>query len=278
MAARLLHELRLFAVALQFLTRWPVRLPVNAAAAWDERWLTDCVRHFPAVGAVLGAALGGVLWTASLLWPPAMAAVLAVALGTWWTGAFHEDGLADTFDALGGSTSRERALVIMKDSRIGSYGAMALVLVTGARIAGLAAIVAVPQASPAQALVIAIAACVWTHALGRWVSVAVMAGMPYAGDEDHAKAKPLARGVPVRQTLAAGLWLLPLLLAMAATVAGAVVLLAATLLAAGLVTIGVRRWLRQRLGGYTGDTLGAAEQLAEAAILLAWVAATGVWR
>ena len=277
MTARLLHELRLLAVAIQFLTRWPVRLPASAAATWDERWLTDCVRHFPAVGALLGVGVGLVLWAASLLWPPALAAVLAVALGTWWTGAFHEDGLADTFDALGGSTSRERALVIMKDSRIGSYGAMALVLVTGARVAALAAVVALPQASPWQAMVIAAAACAWTHALARWVSVAVMAGLPYAGDEDHAKAKPLARGVPARQAAAAGLWLLPVLFAIFATVKGSAAVLAATLLAAGLVALGMRRWLQQRLGGYTGDTLGAAEQLAEAAILLAWVAAIGAW-
>ena len=100
MAARLLHELRLLAVAIQFLTRWTVRLPTSPTGAWDDRWLTDCVRHFPAVGTLLGAAVGLVLWMASLLWPPTIAAVLAVALGTWWTGAFHEDGLADTFDAL----------------------------------------------------------------------------------------------------------------------------------------------------------------------------------
>lgn len=278
MAARLLHELRLLAVATQFLTRWPVRLPAGATATWDERWLTDCVRHFPAVGALLGAAVGLVLWAASLLWPPAIAAVLAVALGTWWTGAFHEDGLADTFDALGGNVRRERALVIMKDSRIGSYGAMALVLVTGARIAALAAVVAVPQASPSQGLVHAVAACVWTHALARWVSVAVMAGMPYAGDEEHAKAKPLARGVPYGQTLAAGLWLMPLLVMSGTTVDGGLPVLAITLLAAGLVALGLRRWLRRRLGGYTGDTLGAAEQLAETVILLAWVAVMGVSR
>jgi adenosylcobinamide-GDP ribazoletransferase len=278
MPGRLLDELRLIAVALQFLTRWPVRLPASTTAAWDDRWLSDCVRHFPAVGALLGAAVGLVLWSASLLWPPAIAAVLAVALGTWWTGAFHEDGLADTFDALGGSASRERALVIMKDSRIGSYGAMAVVLVTGARVAALAAVVAVPQASPSQALVHAVAACVWTHALARWVSVAVMAGMPYAGDEAHAKSKPLARGVPYGQALAAGLWLLPLLVMIGTTVDGGIAVLATTLLAAGLVVLGMRRWLRRRLGGYTGDTLGAAEQLAEAVILLVWVAVTGVSR
>jgi adenosylcobinamide-GDP ribazoletransferase len=278
MAARLLHELRLLAVAIQFLTRWPVRLPASPIGAWDDRWLTDCVRHFPAVGTLLGTAVGLVLWIASLLWPPTIAAVLAVALGTWWTGAFHEDGLADTFDALGGSTGRERALAIMKDSRIGSYGGVALVLVTGARVAALAAVVAVPQASPLQALVIAVAACAWMHALARWVSVAVMAGLPYAGDEDHAKAKPLARGVPHRQAVVAGLWLLPLLFTIMATVTGGIALLAATLLAASLVALGMRRWLRRRLGGYTGDTLGAAEQLAEAVILLAWVAVMGVSR
>lgn len=276
MAERLLHELRLLAVAMQFLTRWPVWLPASATASWDERWLTDCVRHFPAVGALLGAAVGLVLWAASLLWPPTIAAVLAVALGTWWTGAFHEDGLADTFDALGGSATRERALVIMKDSRIGSYGAMALVLVTGARVTALAAIVAMPQAWPSQVLVHAAAACVWTHALARWVSVAVMAGMPYAGDEEHAKAKPLARGVPCGQAMTAGLWLLPLFAIIGTNVDGGMAVLGITLPAAALVVVGMRRWLRQRLGGYTGDTLGAAEQLAEAAILMVWVAVIGL--
>jgi adenosylcobinamide-GDP ribazoletransferase len=278
MPDRLFHEWRLFAVAIQFLTRWPVRLPATRLTAWDERWLTDCVRHFPAVGALLGASVGLALWAAALLWPPTIAAVLALALGAWWTGAFHEDGLADTFDALGGSTSRARALEIMKDSRIGSYGAVALVLVTGARIAALAAVVAVPQGSPAQSLAVAVAACTWTHALARWVSVAVMAGLPYAGDEAHAKAKPLARGVPLRQVAAAGAWLLPLLLLIGVTAADTAFALAATLPAAGLVALGMRRWLRLRLGGYTGDALGAAEQLAEAAILLAWVAAAGVSR
>lgn len=278
MPNRLLHELRLLAVALQFLTRWPVTLPGTAAAAtWDERWLRDCVRHFPVAGAAVGTAVGLVLGAASLLWPPAIAAVLAVALGAWWTGAFHEDGLADTFDALGGRVPRERALAIMKDSRIGTYGALALGLVTTARVAGLAATVPAPG-PPAQTMLSALAACVWTHALARWVSVAVMAELPYAGDEAHAKAKPLARGVPRLQVLAAAGWLLPLSLAVGALAPGGAAVPAATVLAAVLVALGMRRWLRQRLGGYTGDTLGAAEQLAEAAILLAWVAMIGVAR
>lgn len=270
------HELRLLAVALQFLTRWPVRLPGAATTTWDERWLTDCVRHFPAVGALIGAAVGAVLWAASLLWPPLIAATLAVGCGAWWTGAFHEDGLADTFDALGGSVSREKALVIMKDSRIGSYGAVALVVVTLLRIAGLSAVLSAAAAAAVPVLPVAVAAVVWTHALARAVSVAVMACLPYAGDEAHAKAKPLARGVPARQVLWAGLWLLPLAAVMASAGPAVHAVLLGTVAAAAGVVWAMRRWLRRRLGGYTGDTLGAAEQLAEVAIVLAAVAVWGL--
>jgi adenosylcobinamide-GDP ribazoletransferase len=246
----LLQELRLFAVALQFLTRVPVRL-----THWDARWLTDCVRYFPLVGACVGAASGAVLWGAAQLWSPGIAALLALGAGALITGAFHEDGLADSFDALGGAVSRERALEIMKDSRIGSYGALALLLVTGLRWAALTALAAHNPAWAAFALVA-------VHALARCASVAVMVALPYAGDAEHAKAKPLAQQVPKQQLLCAFAWCLPLLAFSPwplLPVAAAVALLMAL-------------WLRRRLGGYTGDTLGATEQLAEAALLLALAA------
>ena len=270
------HEVLLAAVAMQFLTRWPIRLPVRptsegadcAGGSWDERWLGQCVRHFPAVGGLIGLAVGVLASGAAQVWPPLLAALLAVAAGVWWTGAFHEDGLADTLDALGGSADRAHALTIMKDSRIGTYGAMSLVLVTGARVASLAALLAI---SP----LLALAACVWIHALARWVSVAVMASLPYGGDAEHAKAKPLALGVPVQQVWLAALWLLPAGAPLAAFAQGGPALLV-SLASAVLLALGMRRWVRKRLGGYTGDTLGAAEQLAEAVVglgLLALLAA-----
>jgi len=281
MRERLRHEVLLAAVALQFLTRWPVRLPVRAAErasgpassssssnpAWDERWLGECVRHFPAVGALIGLAVGTVAWGAALLWPPTLAALLAVAAGVWWTGAFHEDGLADTFDALGGSVDRERALTIMKDSRIGTYGAIALILVSIGRVSALAALLSI---SPGLGL----AACVWMHALARWVCVLTMAALPYGGDAVHAKAKPLALGVSQRQGWLAALWLIPAALPLVwldPTDSGGVAVLAC-LFAALALAAGMRRWVVKRLGGYTGDTLGAAEQLAELASGLILVA------
>lgn len=268
MREQLRREVLLAAVALQFLTRWPIRLPIQRGSsdgpAWDDRWLAVCVRHFPAVGAMIGFAVGAVAWGAALLWPPTLASLLAVAAGVWWTGAFHEDGLADTLDALGGSVGRERALAIMKDSRIGTYGATALILVTLIRVTSLAALVAL---SP----VLALAACVWTHALARWVSVAMMVALAYGGDAEQAKAKPLALGVPAGQAWLAALWLIPAGVPLALFEQGGLGL-AVSFAAAGVLALGMRRWVVCRLGGYTGDTLGAAEQLAEAAIGLGLVA------
>ncbi len=259
---RLHAELRLVGVALQFLTR----IPVPAFSHWDERWLNDCVRHFPLVGAAVGAIGGAVLWVAAQFWSPTVAALLAVAATALVTGAFHEDGLADSFDALGGAVGRERALEIMKDSRIGSYGAVALVLVTALRVMGLASLAA---SSP----VLGAVACTLGHAMARLAPIALMAALPYGGDVEHAKAKPLATRVAWSQLGLAGTWVAAL--SIGATLLpqglGAWGVLAALLSTAG-VALGLRRWLARRLGGYTGDTLGASEQLAEAAIWLALAA------
>ena len=252
-----LGELRLIAVALQFLTRCPV--PAAWLTPWQPDWLNACVRHFPLIGALIGALSAGVLWGAAQLWSPWVAALLALAVSAWATGAFHEDGLADTCDALGGTVSRERALTIMKDSRIGSYGAVGLILVTALRVAALAELVArEPQA--AALLLVA------THALARGLPLGLMLALPYAGDAEHAKAKPLATGVRAAQVLPGLLWLAPLPFAIGLL---PLVQALALLLIMGLL---LGRWYARRLGGYTGDTLGAAEQFAEAGLLLLFAA------
>jgi adenosylcobinamide-GDP ribazoletransferase len=195
-----------------------------------------------------------------------VAALLALAATLTITGAFHEDGLADTMDALGGAVSRERALAIMKDSRIGSYGAVALFVVLGARVGLMAVLCSKPWMA-------ALAATVLSHALGRSAAVALMALLPYAGDAEHAKAKPLATSVGVAEWMPAMGWALGL--AAVAVISGALIgsRAAAAWVAAGAVVLAMRVWLRHRLGGYTGDTLGATEQFAEVAVLLALCAA-----
>jgi adenosylcobinamide-GDP ribazoletransferase len=260
LAGAIARQASLFFVALQFLTRLPV--PRRAVQGFEPGWLHHCVVYFAPVGALVGAIGAVVLWLAGLLWPAGLAALMAVGATVCVTGAFHEDGLADTFDALGGAVSRERALEIMKDSRIGSYGAAALVLTLALRVAALAALAAVDVTVAALSLVAA-------HTLGRSAAVAVMASLPYAGDTAQAKARPLAAGMsPRTSAMAAGL-AAPMLVALAAAMpaGGAARIMVATLAAIATAFV-LRRWFLSRLGGYTGDTLGATEQLTEVVVLL----------
>lgn len=255
------HELRLFLVALQFLTR----VPVPRRVGFDPAWLQSCVRYFPLVGAMVGGWAALVLWIALMLWPPLVASMVSLIATVWLTGAFHEDGLADTFDALGGAVDRERALAIMKDSRIGSYGAVALVLMFGLKLVTVAAL-ASDRANVAAALI-------WSHAASRAAAVFVIRWLPYAGDAEHAKTKPLATRVSGPGAVVSAGWLVLLAaVAVAWRPSWAVLAASGAVVVATLLCV---RWLRRRLGGFTGDTLGATQQLVDAAALLAWLAASG---
>jgi adenosylcobinamide-GDP ribazoletransferase len=244
-------------LALQFLTRVPVHTAVFTATE-----LNRSARYFPVIGALVGAAGALVFAAASLLWPVPIAVLLSMAATVWLTGGFHEDGLADTCDGLGGAVGRERALAIMKDSRIGSYGALGLVLMLGLKAALL----------NAQGSILRTAcAIVFAHAVSRAAPVVLLAWLPYAGDAEHAKAKPMAQQVQ-GSDVATAVVLAVGIAALSAVPLGIAPILAA-LGAAALATAAMRRWLRRRLGGYTGDTLGATQQGTEAALLLALCAA-----
>lgn len=255
----LVHEARLVLVALQYFTR----LPVPALPRFDARWLSQAVRYFPLAGLVVGTLTALVLFAASIALPWPIAAALALAASLGITGAFHEDGLADTFDALGGHVTRERALEIMRDSRIGTYGATALVLALLVRWQALVAL-RLPEA-----MVLLLVG----HALSRAAAALLMAGLPYVRLDIDAKAKPVAQPMGAGQAIAtAVIGLLPLagVIAWQPRLAPSLgVALAAVALVHGIC----RRWLRRRLGGYTGDGLGATQQLAEIAFALAWIAA-----
>jgi len=255
------RELRLFFIAMQFLTR----VPAPRWVGFEPDWLNQSARHFPAVGLCVGAVAALVLWVAGRVFPPAVAVGLSMAATLVLTGGFHEDGLADTFDALGGAVSRERALAIMKDSRIGSYGALALLVVLGLKAATLTAL---PMALAVPALLLA-------HTASRACAVLLIRWLPYAGDMTHAKAKPLAQRVSAGGASVALGWAVFVGVVLAAWRPGQapLVVLSLLLLAAG--TLWCFAWLRRRLGGYTGDGLGATQQITELLVLLAWLAGPG---
>lgn len=236
--------------AFALLTRLPLpnHRGTGAASAWA----------WPLVGAVLGA-LGAALASAAL-WlgvTPGVTAALVLAAGAMLTGALHEDGLSDTADGLFGGWTRERRLEIMKDSRVGSYGVLALVLVTLARWSALTAVLVYGGHW---------AALVATGALSRAPMALLMALLPSARGEglSHATGRP---------SPATALVALALAVAIAVALAGwaAIALLFAALAAALLLAFSALR----RIGGQTGDILGATQQLAEVACLAVLSARAG---
>lgn len=255
----IVHELRLFFTALQFLTR----VPVPRWVGYQPAWLNDSARHFPAVGLCVGLVAGAVLWCGQQVFPPAVAVGLSMAATLLLTGGFHEDGFADTCDGLGGAVSRERALAIMKDSRIGAYGAMGLVVMLGLKAAALTAL----------PLALAVPASLLAHTASRAAAVALIRMLAYAGDVDHAKAKPMAQRISVAGLAVAMGWVLTLAVALVSWNRFWLSAVAVGVLLAVVGTVGCRRWLNRRLGGYTGDTLGATQQITELLVLLGWLAA-----
>lgn len=251
----LIAQWQLLIVATRFLTR----LPTPSEAAFAPDGIDRSARYFPLVGQLVGLLCAGAWLAAGRLWPGLPAAALAVGAGVLVTGALHEDGLADTADGLGGGRDREHRLAIMKDSRIGAYGALALILVIALRIVLLAGMAPWPGA---LALVVA-------HGGARAAAVIVMTALPYAGDPRAAKLQPAPGDVTWTEAglaLALGAWpLVGLGNARAALAVG---------LAAAAAT-GMALAARRLIGGVTGDVLGAVEQLAEVALLMGAAATIG---
>lgn len=248
-----MHQLRLFFIALQFFTR----LPIPRWVGFDTAWLHQSARYFPLVGLVVGAICSAVYIVALWLLPPLLAVLLAVAAGIYVTGAFHEDGFADMCDGFGGGLNRERVLEIMKDSRIGAYGAIGILCLLGIKCAALASL---PPHAVAAALLVA-------HPMSRLAAASLIWLMDYARDEG--KAKPMAQTMSHAEfAIACAGALLP------AVVCGVLGVLDWSALAFALVAAALAAWFlarkcQRRLQGYTGDCLGAVQQLAEVAIYLA---------
>ena len=248
-------ELPSLLVALQFLTRLRLATQVDysaEAARASPRW-------YPGAGAVVGLITGVIYWGAALLFPPLVAVLVSVAAGLIVTGGLHEDGFADACDGLGGVRPRERVLEIMRDSRIGTYGVLGRGLMLATKVAALAAlpVLAVPFVLIAG------------HAASRASMLWVMASSDYVRDAGAASA--VAGGLDQRAIVTGFATTAVVLVPVLFVLPFLSVVLGLAGLAAG--HFAMRHRYEGRLGGYTGDCLGAVQQCSEVGFylgLLVW--------
>lgn len=259
--------LRHYLLALQFFTRIPVTGALAAWVGYSPAMLRASAAHFPGIGWLVGGLVAVISATLFAVLPdspmaPLVVAVLGTVVSVLLTGAFHEDGLADVADGLGGSSDRGRALVIMKDSRVGAFGALALVLIVLTKVSLLALAGSVDPGAMVWGLFAA-------HVASRSFPLLLIRAMPHVGDAAGSKSKPLADQISISSQMVAVLWLL----AAIALVAGLAddVPLAMPMACAALACLWMWRWFDTRLQGFTGDCLGATQQVCEVAFYLGLV-------
>ena len=276
---------RHYLLALQFFTRIPVAGRLAAWVGFSPQMLRASAAHFPGVGWLVGLLVAGLSGLLLMALPgggfsPLVVATIGTAFGILLTGAFHEDGLADVADGLGGSLQRERALEIMKDSRVGAFGAIAIVMALLVKVALVAQLASMDDGLLCAVLFLA-------HVVSRTWPLLLIRLLPHVGDAAGSKSKPLADQITLAALAVAfvwclaalGLvlwlqeswqWLVPVELSnpFEAGLLGA-------LAASALAFVWMGRWFAKRLQGFTGDCLGATQQICELAFYLGFLLTWG---
>ena len=239
------------AAALSFLTRLPLGWLIGRLVSFDASDVARSAGWFPAVGLLLGTVGVGVADLLRGHLPPLLVAAILVVLDALLTGALHFDGLADTADGFGGGKDRDDVLRIMRDHAIGSYGGAALALLVAFKVAAYSALLGREVWIPAILL---------TPAVGRWSILLLTAALPYAR-QTASVVRDIGKSALVWGTLTLALALGASRLWRAGAAAGAAV----------VVSVCFGLYCRRRIGGITGDTLGANLQICECAALLAFL-------
>jgi adenosylcobinamide-GDP ribazoletransferase len=249
------QEWQAFWLAVGFLTRIPMLVRID----YSPQLMNQCSVYFPVVGLILGVLYATLYAAIALIWSPWVCVILVTGFHLWITGAFHEDGLADSADGLGGGYTVEARLRIMKDSRIGTYGTVALVM------ALLLKVTLLSESSPIW-LALLIAPCV-----ARLTPLMLMRFMSYVSDPGSSKSKLVADSFSTKRLVYASVFVI-LICGLLTPWAPALILFSAVSI--GLVGLLWGRQLNRDLGGYTGDALGASvifTELILLALLAAWL-------
>ena len=256
-------QLHIFLNALMFYTRISVPKWIKLGnVPYNNEMLNKATIYFPVIGWIVGSICGLVFYVSSLIFStnPEIPILLSMVAGVLTTGAFHEDGFADVCDGFGGGWTKEKILEIMKDSRVGTYGSVGLILIFGLKFFSL-------EVFDNQTLV-------WTlivaHSLSRFVALSFIFTLDYVREDALSRAKPIAKKLPLNDLLIALiLAILPLFIYIIITKNFFLLLIIPPLV---LLHLYLKYYFKKWIGGYTGDCLGATQQLAEVIIYLVVVA------
>jgi adenosylcobinamide-GDP ribazoletransferase len=247
------REITTFLNAVMFYSR----IPVPRSTEFSNELLNRSTRYFTLVGLIIGGIGALVLWIGTLFLPYPIAIAFSMVATIWVTGAFHEDGLADFCDGFGGGYTHERILEIMKDSRIGTYGTVGLLSMLGTKFICLSNI----QISNLPLVIIA------AHAFSRFLPVCVIYTSQYVRADLTSKVKPIGHRDSKLAFIIALLFGSLFLCFLPYKFVILVIILSAALF------IRFKMYIEKRLGGYTGDVLGALQQLAELLFYLSFIIA-----
>lgn len=237
------QEFQIFFTALMFFTR----IPCPASLHYSEEYLNQSIKYFPLIGWIVGGSAALVFWFSTFIFPISIAIVLSMVTSILITGAFHEDGFADVCDGFGGGWKKAEVLKIMKDSRVGSYAVIGISLILLLKFLAL-------QAMPVEMVPFVLFA---GHSISRLASCIIIFKYSYVRENEDSKAKPVAKNLSLKHFIIASIFgIVPSLL-----LPSYYYLLA--IMAVFFMTIYLGYFFTQKIGGYTGDCLGATQQVTE---------------
>jgi len=251
-------EIYYFFTALMFFTR----IPVPEIKDFNADYMNKSRKYLPVIGLIIGGISAVALWLFSLIFPLSIALILSMIFSIIITGAFHEDGLGDTFDAFGGGQNKEKILSIMKDSRLGTYGTVSIIVVLLLKYLTLFEIAK-------NNIHIAILSLIVIHGLSRYMALIIIKSQSYVQDSARSKSKDLASSKLKNQDMIfASIFIAPLFLLFPSWQYSLIIPISIG------VTILMGFYFKKKIGGYTGDCLGALQQITEVisylAVILLW--------
>ena len=251
-----MNQLKLFFTALMFITR----IPVPKWVGYSEANLNKCNRYFSLVGIVVGGFGALVFWLGSFVFSNEIAVVLSMIATVLLTGAFHEDGFADVCDGFGGGWTKEKILVIMKDSRVGAYALIGMVLILLLKFFALNAL------SP----VMVVPALIAGHSVSRAFAVSTMFTLPYVREDELSKSKPVTKNLHVLD-----LWI-AVVIGLASLLIFRNWMVYLTIVPLLITKVWLERYFKKWIGGYVGDCLGTVQQVTEIVFYLSLIAVVSV--